>query len=216
MQKKPIIPSVYNFEFDLIKNSLEDILRSKEVGMVHFDGLNDLSTFKNLIGRYAVTADVHLLNDIPLAELNSLLRMNLPFPIRVSMHVESNGDKREFSKIAKENNISPGLAIKLKTPISSDASFYEGFDYIHLICNDDANGLNFFQKDVYKKIKSLRELLKNRCTITLDAGVKEEHIELAIENGASNLVMGSAIFKNENPLETIMKFNRLANTRKIN
>jgi len=214
MPKRSIIPSVYSFEFGSIRESLEDILKSKEVDKVHFDGLSDLSAFKDLMWKYMAIADIHLLSNTPLEELNLLIKMNLPFPIRVSMHVESTEDIKMFSKIAKDNKMSPGIAIKLKTPVPADINFYDGFDYVHLICNDNVSGLKSFQDDIFKKIEVLYKLLGDKCSITLDSGVKEEHIKPALEKGVSNLVMGSEIFKSENPFETVAKFSKLANSIK--
>jgi len=212
MRLKPIIPSVFNFDPQLIKGELGKMLVASEVTMVHFDNLVDLDNFKELLEKHHSIADIHITGNNPIEELSRVIKMNVSFPLRVLMHIESEADIQDFISLAKNNKISPGLAIKLKTPVP-DIQKYQDFDYFSLICNDENLEIKTFQDEVFEKIENLHNQLKDKKnTITLDCGVKEEHILPSLEKGVANLVMGSAIFKSANPLETVMKFNSIANS----
>lgn len=210
MRQKPIIPSVHNFSAETIKDLLVVILKSGESSAVHFDGISDLIDFIDIMRSFRATADIHLLSDTPLEDLNSIIEMKLTFPLRVCMHIETQSDIKHFSSLSRKNGISPGLAFKLKTDISLSSCLIEKFDYIHLICNDDGSGIFGFDDYVYEKIRTIHELGREKHTITLDSGVKEDQIKPALGKGVANLVMGSAIFDTKNPLETLKRFNSIA------
>lgn len=209
MKIKPIIPSVYNQNYNSVKNDLNKILESNLVNAIHFDDIEDLKIFRDLIEKYNVIADVHILSISPMEELKKIIDINLKSNLRVSVHIESDIDLSEFISLAKKNNMDTGLAIKLRTPIKSILQKYMFFDYFHLICTDEENDINIFQEIVFKKIYYLNKKLNNKKPITLDCGIKEKNVIPSIKNGTSNLVIGSAIFKSENPLSTIIRFNKI-------
>ncbi|KKR60779.1 MAG: Ribulose-phosphate 3-epimerase [Parcubacteria group bacterium GW2011_GWA2_40_37] len=208
MKPKIIIPSIFNFDLKIITKDIEKILSNKEAKMIHFDGLSGLAELKILMAKYKSTADVHSLTDRPLEDLKKIIKMNTDLSIRISMHLETETDIHEFIDMARQNKISPGLAIKLSTPITQKFKLYSGFDYFHLICNDELSNLNTFQYSVLDKVIALRAIIPN-AKITLDCGIKEEHIIPSIETGVNNLIMGSAIFKSADPFDTIKKFNQI-------
>lgn len=208
MKPKIIIPSIFNFDLKIITKDIEKILSNKEANMIHFDGLSGLAELEILMGKYNSIADVHSLTETPLEDLKKIIKMNMNLSIRVSMHLETETDIYEFIDTARQNKISPGLAIKLSTPITQKFESYSGFDYFHLICNDELSNLNTFQYSVLDKVIALRAIIPN-AKITLDCGVKEEHIIPSIKIGVNNLIIGSAIFKSTDPFDTIKKFNQI-------
>jgi ribulose-phosphate 3-epimerase len=209
MKILPIIPSVYNFDSTSIKDTLNSIILSGNINAVHFDNCDDLSKYKDLFEKYNIIADIHLLGNDPLGELMTIVKMKLNLSLRVSIHIESGQDREKFCRIAKNNNISPGLAFKLKTPIIKNPDFYPDFDYIHIICNDEVSGIPLFQHETLDKIKSLRDFLPKDFSITIDAGVKKENVGPSVQAGVNNIVMGSAIFKSINPLDAVIELNEI-------
>ncbi|MCX6751997.1 MAG: hypothetical protein NTZ87_00635 [Candidatus Nomurabacteria bacterium] len=208
MKLKIIIPSIFSFDLKIISKDIEKILSSQEANAIHFDGLDGLAELKNLMEKYKTIADIHSLTDRPLEDLKKIIKMDMNLDVRLAMHLETKTDVNEFINLARENNISPGLAIKLSTPITEKFKSYSEFDYFHLICNGEPANLKAFQYSVFEKISALRSIIPD-AQITLDCGIKEEYITPAVNAGATNLIIGSAIFKNINPFETIKKFNRM-------
>ncbi len=210
MKLKPIIPSVYGLDFHSYMRQIIDIIKSNQISLIHFDGINDLELFTNVMIKYGCSADIHLISDTPLFDLQKILDINLPDFSRVSMHIETRAKHTEFITLSKSKNISPGLALKLGTSIPLDIDYLKQFSYFHFICNDDENGLVAFQNQVFKKIDQLIALLGKDVSITIDSGVKTEHVGPAIGKNVSNIVMGSAIFNSENPLEVLKTLNKIA------
>ena len=211
MLRMPIIPSVFNFSPESTISQLEHMLAGLQIDAVHFDEIDDLPKYYELLQKYHATADIHLLGNQPMEDLKKIINMKLAVPARVSVHVECCTDRAEFCVLASNNNITPGLAFRLPTPISADPAFYEGFKYVHLLCIDENSGILGFDETVYSKARKLRDILDDTFTVTIDAGVKEQHVHPASLSGISNMVMGSAIFKIHDPLSVVVSLNKALN-----
>jgi pentose-5-phosphate-3-epimerase len=206
--QKPIIPSIHGISISKINEPLIRMLESGESRIIHFDGIDDLQDYIEIMDRFQVTADIHLLSDTPLIDLKTIIDMHLHFPLRVSMHDETGTNGKQFCVIAKENQILPGIAYKLNTQI--DPQKNNEFDYFHLVCTDEASSMLNFDDKIFVKVKAIHCCWGNSKLISLDSGVKEAQIKKSIENGVNNLVMGSAIFSSENPFETLIRLNKIA------
>lgn len=219
----PVIPSIFGIQKESVRTVLLPVLNSRKVNAIHFDIVavgsentyfNTIETFNELgdllIG-YGASADLHLLTSNPLSSLRSIATKDFDFPIRISFHVESDTDEEEFFGIAHEVGFTSGIAVKLKTPINNELPGLHLADYIHLICNDEEVGIGAFQMQIFEKIIQLQKIKPN-VDVTLDCGVKGEHIVPSMKAGARNLIMGSAIFKNQkySPLEAATEFDKMA------
>jgi len=210
MDKNIIIPSVHGFANEPTYALVSEFLKYGESSIIHFDGLDDLAGFTGILEHFQATADIHLLSQTPTKDLISIIQMNLQFPVRVCMHIESNENTIYFCELARENRMIPGIAYKLNTNIESDSDIIDRFDYIHLVCNDAASNKPNFDDRVFDKMELVREYWGQSKFVTLDSGVKEIQIKPSVEKGVNNLVMGSAIFKTEDPLATLRRFNQIS------
>ena len=64
-------------------------------------------------------------------------------------------------------------------------------------------------QNMMPKVRALREKCPD-IDIQVDGGINFETAPIAAENGANVLVAGSAVFKSENPSETICKLRSCA------
>lgn len=101
MKILPIIPSIFNFDYELIKKPLQDIIESKMINAIHFDIISDLDKYWDIMQKYNLIADIHLLGSDPIKDLNKLILAKPSFLLRASMHVECGQDKKEFYDLAK-------------------------------------------------------------------------------------------------------------------
>lgn len=203
---KPIVPSILDLEEGYVRDHLSEILRRGNVNSVHvdlyedgreagyFNTISKLTELAELVAPHDAIADIHLLSTEPLRDVLRIAALDLSIQMRVSFHVETDIDKDAFISVCKENGIFAGIALKLATDLADVELDITRFDYVHLICNDEESGLGTFQPEVLKKTRELRMRLPLHRTL-LDCGIKESHILPALEAGATNLVMGSAIFK---------------------
>jgi len=96
-----------------------------------------------------------------------------------------------------------GLAVGLDTPISKVLDHVLECDFIHLMSIRElgAQG-NEFEEGVFEKIAELRSSYPETI-ISIDGGVNLENAERLIEAGADRLVVGSYIWKAEQPLDAL-------------
>ena len=103
-----------------------------------------------------------------------------------------------------------GLVLNMETDISVLAPVIEHFDYVQFmsISSIGAQGTQFNEK-VLEKITAVRALYKD-LPISVDGGISLENAPKLIESGVDRLVVGGAIFKSNNILDTIEQFEDVA------
>ena len=98
-----------------------------------------------------------------------------------------------------------GLAFNIDTPVEIPA----GVDFIQLMGIDRVGyqGQKFDEK-VIEKIRATRVKYPD-LPISIDGAVSLETAPMLIAAGANRLVIGSAIFESDNPIDAIAKFKSL-------
>lgn len=150
--------------------------------------------------------ELHLMVQNP----HSYLRDWLPASVdRIMLHAESEGDMKENLKKIKETGLMVGLVLKLETPIEKIEPFIKEIDVIQFMSIAQIGSYGeLFDEKVLEKIKQLRGRYPS-VTISVDGGVTLEMGKKAIEAGASQLVVGSGIFKSENISQSILDFQKI-------
>jgi ribulose-phosphate 3-epimerase len=150
--------------------------------------------------------ELHLMVQNP----HSYLRDWLPASVdRIMLHAESEGDMKENLKKIKETGLMVGLVLKLETPIEKIEPFIKEIDVIQFMSIAQIGSYGeLFDEKVLEKIRQLRGRYPN-VTISVDGGVTLEMGKKAIEAGASQLVVGSGIFKSENISQSILDFQKI-------
>lgn len=105
-----------------------------------------------------------------------------------------------------KENIEIGLAILPTTEIKDLEKFMSNIDYVQCMGIDEvgAQGKAFDQK-IIGKVRELREKYPD-LEIQVDGGVSLENAKLLKEAGADRIIVGSAIWKSQNIIETIEEF----------
>jgi len=127
---------------------------------------------------------------------------------RLVIHAESNGDIAK-AIAAVENDLEVGLALNIEMPLEilepriSQIKFIQcmGIDKIGFQGRD-------FDSKVIAKVGLIREKYPEMI-ISVDGGVSLENAAGLIEAGASRLVIGSAIFESDNPVEALNQFKKM-------
>lgn len=141
---------------------------------------------------------------------HSYLRDWLPASIdRIMIHIESEGDVKENLKKIKEAGLMAGLVLKLETPIEKVEPFIKEVDVIQFMSIAQIGSYGeLFDEKVLDKIRTLRGRYPS-VTISVDGGVTLETGKKAILAGASQLVIGSGIFKSDDVNKSIELFKNL-------
>lgn len=128
---------------------------------------------------------------------------------RLILHVESKGFSADtLAKLA--GRIDVGIALSEETSIDTIAGYRENISFIQLM-GIDRIGFQHqpFDDKVIGRVKEAR-LKYPGLPISVDGGVSLDNAQALIDAGADRLVVGSAIFADENPTDAVEKFRRLS------
>jgi len=124
----------------------------------------------------------------------------------LTVHYETvNHLHRTVSEI-KKLGMKAGVAINPHTPVSVLEEIITDLDLVLIMSvNPGFGGQKFIPSaiDKVKKCKALIQKTGSSAVIEVDGGVNTENASALIAAGTDVLVAGSAVFKSENPTETI-------------
>lgn len=127
---------------------------------------------------------------------------------RIILHAESRGDLRgALEKLV--GKAEAGLALNMDTPVDTIEQYKDLICCVQLMAIDRIGyqGQKFNEK-VLEKIAAVREKYPE-LKISIDGGVSMENASRLITAGADRLIVGSAIFESDNPIDAVQKFGRL-------
>jgi ribulose-phosphate 3-epimerase len=135
---------------------------------------------------------------------------------RIVLHIESKGNVIEaVKKLA--GRVEVGIALNIDTPVGkisavlgdTSADTSAQFQFIQLMGIDQIGfqGQEFDMK-VITKIAEVKKAFPD-LPISIDGGVSLENAQDLIEAGADRLIVGSAIFEAESPLNALEEFQSL-------
>ena len=104
-----------------------------------------------------------------------------------------------------------GVVLNPATPVAVLEDAVQLCDLVLLMSVNPGFGGQKFIENTYNKVRQLKELCgrKNpQCLIEVDGGVNTDNAPLLYAAGADVLVAGNAVFKSDDPKETIRKLKR--------
>lgn len=145
------------------------------------------------------------------ALFTSLGAGRLTFHLGAEIDEEENDFANFISGIDRDTreNIKIGLAILPNTEIKNLEKFMSNIDYIQCMGIDEvgSQGIPFETKTI-DKVRELREKYPD-LEIQVDGGINLENAKLLKEAGADRIIVGSAIWKSQNIIETIKSFENI-------
>lgn len=127
---------------------------------------------------------------------------------RIILHVEARGNLKEAIALMRDR-VEIGMALNIETPVDLLAPYAEDIAFIQCMGIDRIGYQHqAFDPKVVEKIAEIRKKYPN-IPISIDGGVSLESAPRLIEAGAARLVIGSAIFDSENPIDAVHSFNEL-------
>ena len=128
---------------------------------------------------------------------------------RIIIHTEAKGDIVGAVN-ALTGRVEVGLAFNIETPVEIPAGIDEASVSSIQLMGIDRIGYQGqkFDEKVIEKIKSTKAKYPD-ILISIDGAVSLETAPQLIAAGANRLVIGSAIFEAENPIDAVMRFKAL-------
>ncbi len=215
-----IAPSILSADFLNLKREVE-IVNKSQAQWLHCDvmdgafvpnisfGIPVIRSIKNATNKLI---DVHLMIEKPERYITQFKEAGAN---AISIHYEATKHVDRTLQQIKQHNLLAGLALNPATPINVVENVLYLLDYILIMSVNPGFGGQKFIENSYKKIASLKKMLSilgyENILIEVDGGVNLTNAKKIVSAGANILVAGSAIFKSDNPLETINKMNSAIN-----
>ena len=126
----------------------------------------------------------------------------------ITVHYEACNHLHRTIQQIKATGAKAGVALNPHTPVHLLEDIIEDLDLVCLMSVNPGYGGQKFIYQTVPKVRKLKELIDTRNTKTLieiDGGVGLQNAEVLLKAGANVLVAGSAVFKAENPIDTISR-----------
>lgn len=124
----------------------------------------------------------------------------------ITFHYEASKHIHRAVQQIKALGVKAGVVLNPHTPVAVLEDILDDLDLVLLMSVNPGFGGQQFIERTYEKIKKLRLMIEEQKATTLievDGGVNTKNAKALFEAGANVLVAGNAVFKSENPLETI-------------
>ena len=211
MSQKKIIPAIIGQTYVQIEQQMKvleghtewvhlDVVDGKFAPVITWQAPNDLE-FLN--GQTKI--EIHLMVEKP----EEIISDWAEIADRIIIHQEATENLREILDSFALSVVKIGVALLLPTPVEVLAPYLSKINLVHLmsIVEIGEQGHSFDNR-VLEKVKHLRAQAPD-VTIQIDGGVNLETAKLALEAGADNLVIGSAIWQTPNPVFSLKAFQSL-------
>ena len=213
MLKNKLAPSILNADFSCLRDVLF-LLEQCQVDLIHLDVMDGMFVPNITFGPKIVASirknthlplSVHLMIEKPerfIKEFSSVLEDKdcLIIHAEASLHLD-----RTLQMII-DTGLKVGIALNPSTPLEMIKFVLEKLNLILIMTVNPGFGGQQFIPAMLPKIIYAKEMAsnsKNDIEIQVDGGVNMENILQINEAGASILVVGSEIFRAENPVEMI-------------
>ena len=200
-----ISPSILASDYANLQSELKKIEASD---LIHVDVMDGHFVPNISIGAPVVSAikkvcsvpfDVHLMISDPLKYAEDFASAGADI---ICFHIESDSDTEETINKILSLGKKAAIAVKPGTDIDSVIPFLDRLSMVLVMTVEPGFGGQSFMEGVMPKIEKLRAL-GYKGDIEVDGGVNPETIKIAAKAGANVFVAGSAVFKSENPEDTI-------------
>lgn len=202
-----ISPSILASDYANLENELKKIESSD---LIHIDVMDGHFVPNISIGAPVVAAakrvcnvpfDVHLMITDPLDYVKDFAKAGADI---ICFHAESNSDIEKTVNKIIELGKKPALAIKPGTDIDIVLPYLDKLAMVLVMTVEPGFGGQSFMESTMPKIEALRKI-NPHIDIEVDGGVNAETVKIAAKAGANVFVAGSAVFKSENPAQTIAR-----------
>ncbi|MCI7265585.1 MAG: ribulose-phosphate 3-epimerase [Eubacterium coprostanoligenes] len=203
--KVKISPSILASDYANLQSELERISTSD---LIHIDVMDGHFVPNISIGAPVTAAckkvcdvpfDVHLMISNPLDYAEDFAKAGADI---ICFHSECDSDTEETINKILSLGKKAGLAIKPATPIDEVVKYLDKLSMVLVMTVEPGFGGQSFMESTMPKVEAIRKINPD-IDIEVDGGINAETIKIAAKAGANVFVAGSAVFKSENPAETI-------------
>lgn len=202
-----ISPSVLAADFANLESELKKCERAE---MIHLDVMDGHFVPNISIGIPVIAAlrkvcsktfDVHLMISHPKKYIKDFADAGADI---ITFHAECEDNIEETISEIAACGCKAGLAVKPNTPADAVYPYLDRLSMVLVMTVEPGFGGQSFMESTMPKLAQIRRKAPE-IDIQVDGGINPETIKTAAAAGANVFVAGSAVFKSENPTETINK-----------
>ena len=208
---KLISPSLLSADFGHLERDIE-MLNQSECDWLHVDVMDGMFvpniSFGMPVIKYIKKAarkplDVHLMIMDPGRYIEAFKEVGADI---ITVHQEACIHLDRTLHAIKDAGLKCGAVLNPATPVALLEDSIQLCDEVLLMSVNPGFGGQKFIENTYNKVRQLRDLCSRKnpqCLIEVDGGVNTTNAPLLYDAGADVLVAGNAVFKSDNPQETI-------------
>ena len=188
----------------------EEIRRVEELGIgwLHLDHMDGHFVPNISFGPDFVSAmrkqtklflDVHLMLSEPMKYIETYAKAGADL---ITVHVEADDDAETMLRAIAAQGIKAGISIKPDTPVQAIEPLLPLCDLVLVMTVEPGFGGQSLREDCVAKIPELKDMIEKSgrdILIEVDGGVKRENAEKVVRAGADVLVMGTGLFRADDP-----------------
>jgi len=203
-----IAPSMLGADFGKMREAAE--LVAPHSSYLHMDVMDghfvpNLTMGVDLVKalRGIAPLDVHLMITDPVNFIDDFYDAGAEI---ISVHVESNNPREALIKI-NEKNIKSGIAFNPSTAKEEIIPYLDIADMILVMSVEPGYCGQSFHENAIDRVNYFKRKYPSKI-IEVDGGVSTQNSAILSKNGADILVAGSAIFKSNDPIQTIAEMKK--------
>ena len=218
MKTTIVSPSVLSADFANLQRDVE-FLHNSEAEWIHVDVMDGVFVPNISFGFPVLQAirqhtskfiDVHLMIVEPEKYIEQFRAAGADL---ISVHYESIQHLDRIIHQIKATGAQAGVVLNPATPVSVLSEVIHLLDLVLIMSvNPGFGGQSFIQNSLHKVVdcKNLIAAKGSKAKIEVDGGVNLQNAASLVAAGADVLVAGNAVFKSENPTETIRQLKYIA------